>query len=413
MVTLAATLRSFAQAAQALAVAADLDISSRHLGRLAREVGAEMARARDDNTLQHRRRQLPAEVANAPTLAAIEVDGGRLFTRQAGCGPGVHQAQAKEDKIGCLLSLESRTHQEDPQPEPPPAFRDCRRVVRLVQRVHGGPPGLMPDKDQPAPQQAKQAEERAEGFAVEPWRGAPKRRLRTCVATLHNSQAFGPMLAAEAQRRNFYRAGQQVYLGDGAPYNWHIQRGYFPHAVPITDFLHVVCYVYLAAWAVTAWSARQAEAAPGEAAEVGEAAAVWERYERWMRSCWQGGVVGVIEEMAWWQEKLGRPPPGDKRDENEPVGLLAAAVTYLTNNQGRMDYPRYRQQGLPVTSSLVESLVGEFNARVKEKNKHWDRPEGGEAILQLRAAVLSEDDRLARFFAKRPGCLYRRRPSIN
>jgi hypothetical protein len=93
--------------------------------------------------------------------------------------------------------------------------------------------------------------------------------------------------------------------------------------------------------------------------------------------------------------------------------LLAEAVTYLTNNQGRMDYPRYRQQGLPVTSSLVESLVGEFNARVKEKNKHWDRPEGGEAILQLRAAVLSEDDRLARFFAQRPGCLYRRRPSIN
>jgi hypothetical protein len=57
--------------------------------------------------------------------------------------------------------------------------------------------------------------------------------------------------------------------------------------------------------------------------------------------------------------------------------------------------------------------VGEFNARVKEKNKHWDRPEGGEAILQLRAAVLSEDDRLPRFFANRPGCLYRRRPSIN
>jgi hypothetical protein len=30
-----------------------------------------------------------------------------------------------------------------------------------------------------------------------------------------------------------------------------------------------------------------------------------------------------------------------------------------------MDYPRYRRQGLPVTSSWVESLVGEFNARVK------------------------------------------------
>jgi hypothetical protein len=73
----------------------------------------------------------------------------------------------------------------------------------------------------------------------------------------------------------------------------------------------------------------------------------------------------------------------------------------------------YRKQGLPVTSSLVESLVGQFNARVKAKNKHWDRPEGGEAILQLRAAVLSEDGRLDRFFAERPGSPYRRRPSMN
>lgn len=133
----------------------------------------------------------------------------------------------------------------------------------------------------------------------------------------------------------------------------------------------------------------------------------------WMRGCWQGEVAGVTAELALWQEKLGRPPPGEKLDENDPVKLLAEGLTYLSNNQDRMDYPRYRKQGLPVTSSLVESLVGEFNARVKDKNKHWDRPAGGEAILPLRAAVLSEDDRLIRFFANRPGCLYRRRPSIN
>jgi hypothetical protein len=66
-----------------------------------------------------------------------------------------------------------------------------------------------------------------------------------------------------------------------------------------------------------------------------------------------------------------------------------------------------------VTSSLVESLVGEFNARVKGKDKPWGRPEGAEAILPLRAAVRSEEDRLARFFANRPGSPYRRRPSTN
>ena len=74
-----------------------------------------------------------------------------------------------------------------------------------------------------------------------------------------------------------------------------------------------------------------------------------------------------------------------------------------------MDYPRYRREGLPTTSSLVESLVGEFNARVKGRGKFWNRPLGAEPILQLRAAVLSEDERLTRHFAQRPGNPYRRR----
>jgi hypothetical protein len=53
--------------------------------------------------------------------------------------------------------------------------------------------------------------------------------------------------------------------------------------------------------------------------------------------------------------------------------------------------------------------VGEFNARVKGRDKYWNLSEGAEAILQLRAAVLSQDDRLERFFSQRPGCPYRRR----
>ena len=74
-----------------------------------------------------------------------------------------------------------------------------------------------------------------------------------------------------------------------------------------------------------------------------------------------------------------------------------------------MDYPRYRREGLPITSSLAESLVGEFNARVKDRQKFWNRPCGAESILQLRAALLSEDGRLERYFAERAGSPYRRK----
>jgi hypothetical protein len=73
------------------------------------------------------------------------------------------------------------------------------------------------------------------------------------------------------------------------------------------------------------------------------------------------------------------------------------------------NFPRYRRRGLPTTSSLVESLVEDVNGPVKSKQKYWNRPDGAEAILQVRAAYLSEDDRLHRYFAQRPGNPYRRR----
>lgn len=56
----------------------------------------------------------------------------------------------------------------------------------------------------------------------------------------------------------------------------------------------------------------------------------------------------------------------------------------------------------------MESLVGEFHARVKGRSKFWNRPAGAEAILQVRATLLNEDGRLERFFATRPGRPFRR-----
>ncbi len=65
-----------------------------------------------------------------------------------------------------------------------------------------------------------------------------------------------------------------------------------------------------------------------------------------------------------------------------------------------MDYPRYRQEGLPWTSSHVESTVKLFNRRVKGTEKSWGEA-GAEEILQLRAAFLSEDGRLEEYLKSR------------
>jgi hypothetical protein len=389
ILTLAGRLTSFDQAAVALEVAADLHISGRHLQRLTQEVGAELARQRDAQAAQYRRRELKPRVSEPPPLAVVEVDGGRLGTRQMGTGPGVHQAQAKEDKIACLVSMRSDPQATDPQPDPPPAFREARRVARLVQQFQAQ---AAPPADPAAAADTATAAPAAEPAGLRQRPGKPRRLVRTCVATMNNSRAFGPLVAAEAQARAFYDAPRQAFLGDGQQYNWQIQRAWFPHFVAITDFLHVLCYVYRAAWAVAA-----------------DDAARWRQFQTWMTACWQGRVAAVLEELGIWQQRLGRPPPNGERAADDLRQVLAEVLGYLRNNQGRMEYPQYRQQGLPVTSSLVESLVGEFNGRVKGKDKYWNRTAGAEAILQVRAAVLSEDNRLARYFAERPGNPYRRR----
>jgi hypothetical protein len=393
----AGRLTSAQQAAIALQVCAGLDISSRHVSRLIRAFGAELAEVRDTKTAQRRRRQAPQATTEPPTVVAVEVDGGRLWTRQTQSGPGVHGSAVKEDKIACLQSLDSDTHPEDPQPEPPPSFLDAPRVARLVQRLKGqsteaSAAAAAVSSAEPTPPAAEATAPQAQPLPQpEPWAGAPTRLLRTCVATMQNSKAFGAMVAGEAHARRFYEAARRGFLGDGQAYNWKIHRAYFWDFVAIVDFIHVLCYLYLGSWAAG-----------------GDEATCWERYRGWVRWCWQGRVGEVIEELCVWQERLGRPPPGEEVEEKDPRKVVGETLRYLRNNRERMDYPSYRQQGLPVTSSLVESLVGEFNSRVKGKDKHWDRPEGAEAILQLRAAVLSQDGRLGRFFADRPGNPYRR-----
>ena len=64
-----------------------------------------------------------------------------------------------------------------------------------------------------------------------------------------------------------------------------------------------------------------------------------------------------------------------------------------------MKYPEYRRLGLPISSAPVESVMKQVNRRMKGTEKFW--LEGGaEAIVQLRAAHLSEDGRVDRYWAR-------------
>ena len=380
---------SFAAAAESLADEAEVDISSRQAGRIAHEIGAQLLDERDRRVERYRDRQAAPESSLVPRLAAVYVDGGRLRTRSAepGQGPGVHDPAWREDKIANFETMSTASHDHDPHPELPRCFARKRAVVELVKGIAGQgtpadvietggevPPAatvLEPTEDEPRP------------------RWQPELLVRTCQATLGSSDAFGPIVAAEAHRRNFYAAQSRAFVGDGGAWIWTLQRAYFPEFEPIVDFVHVLAHVYLAAKAVG-----------------GSATAIWDRYLDWATACWRGRVATVLDQLGAARGAMPRPT-GEEVEPTDPYEVIRQAIVYLTHNEARMDYPRYRRSGLPTSSGPVESLVKLFNRRVKGTEKFWN-PTQAETILQLRAAYLSQDERLKKHLETRQVSPYRR-----
>jgi hypothetical protein len=376
--------KSFGQGEEYLRRLAELDITGRHVGRLTEKIGAEMARQRDADVEAYRRRKLPAAVAVTPRVVVVEVDGGRVQTRTPGQGFGVHEPHWREDKVACLCTLASEETANDPHPEVPRCYLDRDYVRQLVDAVHGVPGSAKSTENCEA-----NADPPPGVIEIEPPkktpRWQPERLVRTVVATMEDSEAFGPMVAAEAQRRAFFASGRAAFVGDGQAYNWTIHRTWFPDFIDITDFVHAASYVYQAAHASTMVIENR-----------------WPVYVRWITAVWQGQVSSVLAELRALVDSSAL-------DDKGRLATLQESLTYLQNNEGRMDYPRYRRLGLPMVSALVESLVKEINWRVKGTEKFWnDDPAGAEAILQVRAALLSQDDRLVNYLAQRPGKLYRR-----
>jgi hypothetical protein len=259
--------------------------------------------------------------------------------------------------------MTSETHVADPCPELPDFLKNRKHVRQLVLEMSGTADGVAPPED----------EEPLAATAVR--HQAPQRLMRTCLSSLDDSKTFGTLMAAEAHRKGFYKAKRQAFVADGMQCNWTVQRHHFPGFTPIVDLLHVVSYLYHAAVAI------------GESEDFG-----WGLCVEWTRDCWQGRVADVIEELDEWLAR--QPPQEDEPAETDPRKIVSSARTYLTNNTVRMDYPRYRREGLPLTSVLVESLIKEINYRVKGTEKFWNDPSGADPILALKAASLSEDQRL-------------------
>lgn len=412
-VVYAGTHDSFAKAAEHLLVLAEVNISSQRIRRWTELIGNERAAqtataktAYEQMTLPARR-ESPAGIT-PPQVACVQMDGGRMQIRQRkaasaasedpptdtraeplaeetcaieestpvateddGASTGRKGKFWKESKVGCLLSITSKQWDEDPFPKIPEIFVDPQRMKRISSEIKGcsTSEGSLPKSDEP---QAKEVDETPAEL--------PKVVSRSVVASKQNSPAFGLQLAAAAYRLGFHATLRKAFVCDGQSANWKVWEQWFSHYTPIVDFVHAVCYVYAAAMA-------------GVTFEQG-----WKIYVEWAQWLWGGEVEKIISALSARQQELGCPAANESK--TSPRSIVAQTLTYLVNQGTRMNYPEYRKQGLPTTSSYIESTIKQINRRVKGTEKFWDR--SAEAILHLSADYASPKAELARFWDERP-----------
>lgn len=370
-ITASAYAPSYELGSKLLKIVGEIKIEGRQLNKLAVRIGSELTAARDTVTKEYFDQPLPRQACPPQTpiaLASVSCDGGRMQTRLAGGGSGVHEPHWRETKNSIFLRMNGVCFEEDPHPQLPTCFADRRRMKELLVGLNLESAPLS-EADSPSER-------------LPDWR--PQVLFRSCLSSLADSDAFGRMMAAEADARGFYCARKQSYVADGLPYNWTIQERHFPTFTPILDFVHAVEHLYATARAVSE-----------------DDDDTWQRYVPWVEACWQGNIGHVIVQLREHQLRIGSPPPDC--DTTDPRKTLAEAIGYFGNNEQRMKYPQYRREGLPSTSAHMESFVKELNYRVKSTEKFWNDGSSGEAILQIRAASLNDDDRLAKHLNRRPG----------
>lgn len=180
--------------------------------------------------------------------------------------------------------------------------------------------------------------------------------------------AFAQRVSREAHRRGFEHVTRRVVLGDGAPWIWKLADELFPGAIQIVDLFHAKGHL----WDV-------AKAVYGVGNEVGQQWAKQRRDE--LEAGEFDAVVAALQGHA------------EHNDE------ARKCIGYLDNNRDRMRYPSFREQGLCVSTGVVEAgCKVAIGTRMKRAGMRWTVA-GADAIIALRCCRLS--GRFEDFWARR------------
>jgi len=159
------------------------------------------------------------------------------------------------------------------------------------------------------------------------------------------------------------RAGEVVFIADGAAWIWEIVRTCFPGAVEILDYFHAHEYLV-----------EIIDLLYGKETELGK-----RQLKRWKNRLFEDQVKTVIRQAR----SLAKNMPEAEQE------LLNAKINYFGNNQARMLYGTYKNKGYFYGSGVVEAgcktVIGK---RAKQSGMFWSE-KGAEDVLAIRTALYS------------------------
>jgi hypothetical protein len=174
-------------------------------------------------------------------------------------------------------------------------------------------------------------------------------------------------MAAEMRRRDPACTKTWACVCDGEQALQRRVDAALPGAVLVLDLLHVLSYLWKAAYVFHAEGSREARD--------------WVR----RRTLWilEGRVSQVIKGLR--QSVTKRELRGVAKE------TLLGVANYYWNNRSRMKYDVYLAAGLPIASGAVEGACKHIvKDRMERTGMRWSE-DGAEAMLKLRATYLSRD----------------------
>lgn len=176
------------------------------------------------------------------------------------------------------------------------------------------------------------------------------------------AEQFGRLLWATGIQNNVDTYDEIVFVSDGAAWIWRLVEKYFPQAVQIVDWYHASQYLTPIAEAAFGADTSQAK----------------EWLTRAKTDLWESRIQEVILACRTFLRHVHARP------------FVEKTITYYTNNEKRMDYARFRQQGYLIGSGTIESACKQIAAaRLKCSGARWTLA-GVIATAKARAAWLSK-----------------------